>query len=373
MRTVSKKRVVLAGYYPPPFAGEPIHVKQLAGFLRAKGMGVEILNLRRGAPPSKEYRNATGLVALLALLFRLPQRSSIFHFHTNGHNWKSWVLILLGGLAGRVKRARTILTLHSGLLPRYVRGLGRFRAAMARQALTSFVRIVCVNQDIAAAVRELGIERTRVGVIPAFLGVAQASPVFKCDELAIQRFGPLLVVVGGGDENPELGLPIVVGTLPDLIRLFPRVGAVFIGWGVGPQVTRLVQELGLTDHAICLGEVSHERCLALLGRADVVVRSTFADGDAITVREALALGVPVVASDTNFRPEGTTLFRKGDGADLLRKLIDVLSQGRRLKQLGPEETGASCDALWRVYCEVDGICTDASGRSKVAFSNTVTR
>jgi len=29
----------------------------------------------------------------------------------------------------------------------------------------------------------------------------------------------------------------------------------------------------------------------------------FYDGDAISVREALALGVPVVASDTDYRPE----------------------------------------------------------------------
>ena len=35
---MSAQRVVLAGFYPPPFAGEPIHVKQLAGFLRDRGL-----------------------------------------------------------------------------------------------------------------------------------------------------------------------------------------------------------------------------------------------------------------------------------------------------------------------------------------------
>ena len=52
------------------------------------------------------------------------------------------------------------------------------------------------------------------------------------------------------------------------------------------------------------------------------MRSTFADGDAITVREALDLGIPVVASDVVARPPGAVLFTTGDEADLSRKLIE---------------------------------------------------
>ena len=68
----------------------------------------------------------------------------------------------------------------------------------------------------------------------------------------------------------------------------------------------------------------------------MVVRSTFVDGDAITVREALAFGVPVVASDTAFRPEGVTLFRKGDVSDLVAKLRQVLAAPRAGSSLGPD-------------------------------------
>ena len=44
------------------------------------------------------------------------------------------------------------------------------------------------------------------------------------------------------------------------------------------------------------------------------------------MREALAFGVPFVASDTaSFRPEGVTLFPEGDASDLAAKLTQVLS------------------------------------------------
>lgn len=353
-----KRRVVLAGHYPPPFAGVSIHVKQWAHFLSEQEIDVEILNLVRGAAPSAEYRRFTGFLTLLYMLFRLPHHSAIFHLHTDGHNWKSWALILIAGLAARLKGALRILTIHSGVMPQYVRELGAVRLAIARCALGSFTRIICVNKAIGRAVEELGIEEGRIEVVPAFLGGAKPGELAAADELAIRRFRPLLVAVGGGDADPELGLPVVVHSLRELRHTFPDVGVVFIGWMVGPKIVPVIQELGLMDHAACLGEVSHERCLALLRRADVVVRSTFTDGDAITVREALALGVPVVASDTDFRPNGTVLFRRGDSADLLRKLVDVLSRETRVERSWSVQAGPSGERLWQLYCEVGGIGRD---------------
>jgi glycosyltransferase involved in cell wall biosynthesis len=55
-------------------------------------------------------------------------------------------------------------------------------------------------------------------------------------------------------------------------------------------------------------------------RSHVFVRATLEDGDSISVREALALGVPVVASRVGTRPPGTILFHPGDVEDMLSKV-----------------------------------------------------
>ena len=345
-------RVVLAGFYPPPFAGEPVHVKQLARLLRDRGLTVEILNLKRGAQPSSEYQSSGGRGALLWKLFTLADSASILHLHTNGHNRKSWLLILVAGLAGRLRGPSAVLTLHSGLLPAYVTRFGRLARGVARWVLGSFARIVCVNGEIRRAIERLGIAGDRVVLIPAFLGVPQSAELAPPDRDLIRAFRLLLVAVAGGEEDPERGLAIVLRAVRRLVAVRPGLGVVLMGWEVGPKTRPLIEELGLAGHAVCLGEVSHDRCLAFIRAGDVVVRSTFADGDAITVREGLAFGVPVVASDTDFRPEGVTLFRKGDVADLVVKLEQVLAAPRA----GGSGPVASHDqparALWQVYSEL---------------------
>jgi hypothetical protein len=66
--------------------------------------------------------------------------------------------------------------------------------------------------------------------------------------------------------------------------------------------------------------VNHDTCLDLMSRSQIFLRPTFQDGDSISVREALALGVPVVASRIGSRPPGTILFHPGDLQDLLSKV-----------------------------------------------------
>jgi glycogen synthase len=60
----------------------------------------------------------------------------------------------------------------------------------------------------------------------------------------------------------------------------------------------------------------------MLQGCDAFVRPTTADGDSVSVREALALGVPCVASDVAPRPAGTVTFPSGDA----RALVEALSQ-----------------------------------------------
>ena len=47
-------------------------------------------------------------------------------------------------------------------------------------------------------------------------------------------------------------------------------------------------------------------------QSDVFIRSTAFDGDALSVREAMTLGIPVIATETDFRPEGVIKYGIGD-------------------------------------------------------------
>jgi glycosyltransferase involved in cell wall biosynthesis len=76
------------------------------------------------------------------------------------------------------------------------------------------------------------------------------------------------------------------------------------------------------------GDLDHQMCLALMGRSNVFVRPTFRDGDSISVREAVALGVPVVASNVGTRPDGVCVFEAGDVNGLVRAVESMIERDK---------------------------------------------
>ena len=343
--------VTLAGFYPPPVGGESLHVKQLADLLRECGVEVDVVNLDRSARPSREYRSAGSRLGRMRLLLGAVGASSVFHLHAIGHNRLSWAVIAAVALSVWVRRRVALLTIHAGVFPSYVATFGPIRSWLAGRVLRPFRRILCVNGDIAATVRALGIGSQKALVVSPFLGVRKIPRLTTADEAIAKRYHPLLVAVGGGDRDPGQGLPTIVHACRGLLRRFPGAGVVFLGARVGRALAPLMGEPDVRDHMVCLGEVSHERCLALLAASDVLVRSTFADGDSMAVREGLALGVPVVASDTAYRPAGVWTFRKGDAGDLEARLTAALLEGRS-RRSGDCPAESSEGAIWRVYREV---------------------
>jgi glycogen synthase len=88
---------------------------------------------------------------------------------------------------------------------------------------------------------------------------------------------------------------------------------------------RKLENAGIASHFHFPGDLPHHHCLSVLARSDLYVRPTRADGDSISVREALHLGLPVVASAVGVRPPGVYLFEPGDSAALAHSIQTALA------------------------------------------------
>ncbi|HRU61231.1 MAG TPA: glycosyltransferase, partial [Bacteroidia bacterium] len=75
---------------------------------------------------------------------------------------------------------------------------------------------------------------------------------------------------------------------------------------------------------------------SILPWVTVYVRPTRSDGDALAVREALAAGVPVIASDVAPRPTGVTIFPSGKVDALATALEAVLNNSERKVFVQPD-------------------------------------
>ena len=70
------------------------------------------------------------------------------------------------------------------------------------------------------------------------------------------------------------------------------------------------------SHILLCGDVPHSATLRAIADCDIFLRTTLYDGDSISVREAIHLGTPVVATDNGMRPKGCDLVPISDLAAL---------------------------------------------------------
>src|SRR5262245_26011912 len=290
-------KILLIGPLPPPHGGISVHVSELRRSLEAAGVPCRVFDARDVGRGFDLWRSACNGWTL--------------HVHTNGHNAKSWCLALICGLAGQFAPA-CVLTLHSGMAPGYLKS-SWLRRTLARFVCALYTRIVCVSPAIRNA-----LPADHAEVLPACLPVESRNAAVDSRLAAwLERHRPVLS--SALFFRPEYGFEVLAAAVRQLVLRHPELGCIVMG---GDPPYSDGGSMFLT------GDLDHDTFLALMAHSDVFVRSTLEDGDSISVREALALGVPVVASNVGTRPEEVTLFRRGDAEDLAAKLEGVLTAGR---------------------------------------------
>ena len=113
------------------------------------------------------------------------------------------------------------------------------------------------------------------------------------------------------------------------------------------EYLQLIRELRLEDHVLLT--CASLSFVKLINDADIVLRPTCTDGDALTIREALYLNKPVVASDVVTRPEGAITFKNRDMFDLCAKVTNLLNNGM-LPYNMIESTYSYRDFYKKLYC-----------------------
>lgn len=306
MRRGTCVKTLLIGPKPPPHGGISVHVSGIHRKLIAAGIECEILDTTL---ITDRLRFARELASYAA-------RGWTLHLHTNGHNRNSWMLALMCGVAGQFSGG-CVLTLHSGMMPGYLRTSPPWRRKLIGFVCCLYSRVICVGPAIRDAAILAGAVPERTELAPAGLAAESPDVPLNPQLLAwIELHRPLISTALFF--RPEYGFDLLIEGLARLRERYPSVGCLVMGSGEESQKAEaLVRGAGLESHVQLLGDVNHDMCLTLMRHSHVFVRPTLEDGDSMSVREALALGVPVVASRVGSRPPAVTLFNPGDIEDML--------------------------------------------------------
>jgi len=170
-------------------------------------------------------------------------------------------------------------------------------------AMRGAARIVTVSDALRALALQLGEPSERLQVIGNGIDTDKFSAMGKAE--ARQRLGlpadaRVLVTVGTLIERK--GFHRVIETIPRLLSAYPQLQYLVVG-GAGPEgdfsqrLKAMVQERGLGDRVHFLGALPPEELKVPLSAADVSVLASGYEGWANVLLEAMACGLPVVATD----------------------------------------------------------------------------
>jgi sugar transferase (PEP-CTERM/EpsH1 system associated) len=235
---------------------------------------------------------------------------------------------LLGAAAARIAGVPVVVHTKHG---RYdIRSWRRALGMRAASAMSSMV--VPVSEDSAHEALE-GVSARKIRVIHNGVDVAGITPG--------DRFSR-----APGDRVVSVGRLAAVKDYPTLLRAARRVVDALPSFhldlvGDGPERTALESlrsELGLDGHVTFLGERHDVR--ERLQAADVFVLSSTSEGLSLALLEALASGLPIVATRVGGNAQVVTdgetgrLVPPSDPGALAEALIDVLTDRPRQSAMG---------------------------------------
>ena len=346
--------VQLTQRFPPAIGGVESHVYHLAMGLTKADVSTEVFttDLQRDTPfrrlngdslllpfPVRRFRAARladvphglGIVAPSMALAALQATPDVFHAHSYGY-----FPTFAGGFAEFMRGIPLVVTPHSDpggattskrLFDRVVPPLTIKRAC----------RVIALTSVEAESLVRLGVPSDRIRIIPngvdlkEFAGLPPRRPNGDTTELLfVGRCYPR-----------QKGLEYLVKALP-FLRSRESIRLTIVGedWGGVPMLRSLATALGVERQIVFKGALPRDEVIQAYASADIFVLPSLFEPFGIVLLEAMAAGLPVVASSVG-------------------GIVDVVADGKTGLLIPPAKPSALAAGL-------EQLISDASLRARMA-------
>lgn len=221
-------------------------------------------------------------------------------------------------------------------------------------AYRCFHRIIAVSHDLKDRLAALGGIEGKLAVIPNgldpdLLGVTHASDETPLDLPATPGTKTFSVV---GRLFPDKGQAVFVQAFSRIVHEFPDAAGIIAGDGPDRHALEtLISSMGLKERVRCCGVRSNIR--EVYDATDFLVIPSFTEGLPYALLEAMALGIPVLATSVGDIPKivrnGATgyLVPPGDAGAMAGRMKDLLenpSVARAMAKAGKKFVDETCSA-----------------------------
>src|SRR5690349_5067595 len=265
--------------------------------MRAAGRRVDVHEL----PGSFTVGDPVAAAAVRAVLAALPDGAAVAF---EGLALPGIAPALDGSGGGTAERLRLVAFLHhplaceTGLPP----GEAAALAAIERACLSRLAGVICPSRSVAEAVAAYGVAPDRIAVVPPGLDRPAGPP----EPPAAAAGGPvrLLCVATLTPRKGHLVLLDALTRLADLDWRLVCIGGVDRDPATTEAVrARIAEDATLRGRVTLAGEWQPDRLGDAYAAADLFVLPSFHEGFGMAYAEAMAYGLPVVATDAGAIPQ----------------------------------------------------------------------
>jgi glycosyltransferase involved in cell wall biosynthesis len=269
------------GTLPPPVGGVTKSVENLYYSLNKLDFKIDFFSMRN---------------------FFILKKYDVAHSHYS-KSWKRFLAVIIGKLFAK----KTILTLHGSWIKGDFLDILSFKFADG---------VIFLNKDTAIKYKKY-VKNTKFILLTSLLseglGCGGNSQVYKFNRMSNQKYALVYAYNNVSQDSMDIyGVDFVVNNMAhminagyDLVLLDPK-GA--------------YSKYGMRANIVYINKIVD--VYSLLKDIDLYIRPTLQDGDSVLVREALSLGVPVLASNVVERPQGVKVYETLNVQSFIESLID---------------------------------------------------
>lgn len=298
----------------------------LRDHLRANGARCSVVNVTRHRQPDHDdlYFPDSPLALIRQINALNPD---VVHIHFGGTLFARQAALFV--VLALKPRTANVFTFHSGGFPSSAEGQRARPMSLRGFALRRLDAVIAVNQELVDAFVRYGVKASRLHLIePSGARVDLDAIARETLPEELQAFAsardPLLVSVA--QLEPEYGIDVQLAAFGAIRREYPNAGLMILGGGsLRETLTHQIAAHPERAAIMLCGSVPRPKTLALMSRASLLLRTTHYDGDALSIREALAMGTRVLASDNGMRPEGVSLLTRLEPGALAKAITPALT------------------------------------------------
>ena len=302
------------------------------GLLRAAPKaGYEVRHI---ASQNDEYQGSGKLVLAIAASLQYVLKVvwwrpnlTMIHVGSNASLYRKAVFITVADWLGQ----RVVTHFHAGDFDHYYEQQSNLGRRFIQTGLRRSHKLIAVSQAAAQRLRQL-LPDADIVMIPNGIKTQEFAPIVR------ERDGYVRVLFVGGMGKLK-GENDLIQALGLAAKRAPQLRISLLGHGA-EGVATLCDECGIHSHIEHLGPVPHAERAQFFRNADIFVLPSYGEGMPMAVLEAMAAGLPVIATHVGGIPELIThgaegfLIRPGDIQDLAERIVRLANDQNLRSQMG---------------------------------------